>query len=142
MPSQTPPTQDTMKTTPWIQRQGTPTETWERRDKGGKIIAYVSKYAGSDGFNWQAIRGAGHRSESALTREAAMTCADAALAMPIDEFNAAAVAELWEDIQELEQKILALCPGTPLLPGYQAGYAAGLVEARRRVNEALAPEAK
>lgn len=129
-------------TTNWIQRQDAPTETWERKDEDGKIIAYVSKYVGSAGFNWQAIRGAGHRSDSAATREAAMTCADAALLMPIDEFNAATVAGLLGDIQRLEQQILTLCPDTPLLRGFQAGYAAGLEEARRRVTEALAPEAK
>lgn len=129
-------------TTTWIQRQDAPKETWEREDEGGNIIGYVSKYAGSDGFNWQAIRTDARLGGSAPSSPWAMGLADAALAMPIEQFYAAAASELLKEIQELEQKILALCPDTPLLPGFQAGYAAGLEEARRRVTEALAPEAK
>lgn len=131
----------TEMTTTWAQRQDASEETWDRlSEDDGR--GYVSKYAGCSGFNWQAIRGEARLSASAPTRVEAMAAADDALAMPIEQFNAAVVAEWVKGIQKLEQQILTLSPGTSLLPGYQAGYAAGLDEALRRVTEALAPEAK
>lgn len=129
-------------TTPWIQRQDAPTETWDWKSEDRSASGYVSKYAGSAGFNWQAIRGDERISGSASTSQEGMAAADAVLALSIEQFNVLATGELLKEIQKLEQRILAIRPDTPWLPGFQAGYAAGLEEARRRVTEALAPEAK
>lgn len=131
-----------METTTWAQRQDATTETWERKDEDGKIIGYVAKYAGSAGFNWQAIRGDERVSGSASTSIEGMAATDTRLALSIEQFNVLVTGQLLKEIQTLEQRILAIRPETPLLPGYQAGYAAGLDEALRRVTEALAPEAK
>lgn len=142
MPSQPPPTQDAMKTITWTKRQNAAEDIWDYLSTDGSARGYVSKYAGSDGFNWQAIRGGERVSGSAPTSQEGMAAADAVLALSIEQFNVLVTGELLKKIQELEQRILSIRPETPLLPGYQAGYAAGLEEARRRVTEALAPEAK
>lgn len=124
---------------PWLVDETKSTPTW-RRGANYDTYGYVAKLDYVSGYNWQAVRnGLDNRiSGSAPTPEAAMAAADAALAMPFETFAAQVVQELVDQLRGIEAQIIALSPTREILPGYHAGYEAGVAETRRRIEEALA----
>ena len=97
---------------------------------------YVGQYAGSNRFNWQAIRGdfrIGGIEEGAA---AAMACCEATLALPMEEYNARVADELLRDLSEIEKKLMRIRPSV-LMPGWSAGFDAGYENARNLIINAL-----
>lgn len=124
-------------TTTWQQDDATP-DTWHRRIDGYQTYGYIRQYEGSDSHNWQAVRNGYRLSGIVAGRDAAMAAAEAALAMPIDEFNAWVAIELKETLTRLERDLLSLCPDSQFLPGYHAGYEAGVADTKSKIEAVLA----
>lgn len=125
--------------TGWTQEPDADTDSWER------VIDATTKckiiqYAGRDDYWWQTTRGEGSLSGIKRGRYTAMDEADAALALPTAEFNARVVAKLIDELRKTERAIVRLAPATEILPGYHAGYEAGMADTRRRIEAALALE--
>lgn len=55
------------------------------------------------------------------------------MALPLDDFYAIVAGYLRKELTDLEQKLLCVLPGHDFLPGYHAGYKAGVSEIKRRV---------
>ena len=66
-----------------------------------------------------------------------MESAEDTLALPIGEFNRRVVEDLVDDLRKIERDILRLAPDSALLPGYQAGFQAGLTEMKGRITVAM-----
>lgn len=123
-------------TTEWVVDANAPTDQ-RRRRIAWQEYGYISKYEGSENYNWQTRRGDGHLSGIVTGAEAAMAHADAMLALPVEEFNAMAAIGLRDEIANLEKKLLALQPGADLLPGYHAGFEAGMAAMKAKVEAVL-----
>lgn len=129
-------------TTTWAQDRADKKDKWDRTDTNG-TRGYVRKFEHAYGYFWQAERNDYRLTGSGVDREAAMAKADEAMALPTDEFNRRICENLMIDIRRIERAILQLSPHTDLLPGYHAGYEAGLAHARQLVASALGiPEAE
>lgn len=124
--------------TEWTPRAGSD-DTWERKIDE-QAYCYAHQYAGSNKFNWQAVRGLDRLSGIVGDRDSAMAHADAAIALPVDEFNARLLAELADELRDIERKIARLSPTTDILPGYHAGYADGMDAMKRKIEAAMEPE--
>lgn len=120
----------------WQQKTKADTETWERR-LDFHTYGIVSNYQGTNTYCWQAVRGDFRLSGVIEGADAGMTQADATLDLPIDEYNARVANEVRKDLLELERKLLRLLPDGRLLPGYHAGYEAGMAETKRKIEAAL-----
>lgn len=98
---------------------------------------YVGQYAGSNDYNWQAVRN--HYRISGITEgdQAAKDACDAAMDLPIEEFNARVAADLMDKLRDLEKQLLDLQPDTRIFPGYHAGFEAGYSTARAKLLNAL-----
>lgn len=131
-----PPTED-RPAAEWKQAANDEHDTWHLDRYSTAKRGYVSQYTNGCGYNWQAYRGDHCLSGSAPDRDAAMAAAEATLALPVDEFNARVLAKLTEELFELEKQILDVAPSSQLLPGYHAGYEAGVAAIRSRIEEAL-----
>lgn len=101
------------------------------------VLGYISQYPDINRYNWQAIRGQFRLTGIEADSDAAIACAEEALALPIEEFNRLVAKDLIDDFQRIERDILLLSPGTKLLPGYRAGYDAGVADIKRKVASAL-----
>lgn len=120
----------------WTQLPNSDKDDWERYTGAGTYCA-ITNYAGTDDYCWHAARGEARLYGSMRGREAAMQQADALMALPVEEFNARAVAELIDELRDIEGKILRLAPDINVLPGYHAGFEAGIADTRRKILSAL-----
>ena len=120
----------------WTQDQTARTDSWDWKIEA-RTYGYVTQYAGSESYCWQAVRGDFRLAGIEVGRGAAMNRAEETLALPIDEFNQRVTVELINDLRKIERDILRLSPATEILPGYHAGYEAGASDVRRRIAEAL-----
>lgn len=123
----------------WQQDPKADTDQWYLRIDGHDVYGHVSNYAGSDRYWWQVVRGDNRFYVSGIVvgRDAAMAKAVELLAVPLDDFNAIVAGNLREKLFEFEQQLLALQPDSHLLPGYHAGYEAGVAEVKRRIAAAI-----
>lgn len=127
--------------TTWTQRTDADTDTWERRIDGG--LCYVTQYKGSTSYNWQFWRGRHGLSgvvdahDAAISKTEAMAQAEAMEKLPVDEFNARVVADLVSDMHKIERDIASLSPTAAILPGYHAGYEAGVADTKRMIAAAI-----
>lgn len=124
-----------MNASEWIPREDRPGD-YERRIDATTSCA-ISNYEGSDDYFWQAVRGDARLHAIARGREVAMQKADEMIALPIEEFNARAVEKLVEDLREIELAIMRLAPSHEILPGYHAGYEAGVADIKRKIAAAI-----
>lgn len=121
----------------WIQRANSETDTWTFEVDKRNIYGYISNYAGTEKYNWQAVRDFKTLSGIVIGREASMVKAEEALALPIEDFIEAIAAELREELYERERKLFALQPCSKYLPGYHVGYEAGAADVKRRIEEVM-----
>ena len=126
----------TMTTGTWQKEANSATDQW-RRPCGGHDYALITQYATSASYCWQAVRGGYRISGIVEGRTTAMAVADDIMALPIDEYNAIVAADLRADLLAIEKKILALQPDTALLPGFHAGYEAGVEDTKRKIAALL-----
>jgi hypothetical protein len=125
----------------------TTTHTWQQEDYEGRAIwnlkicdgtyLYVGNYAGTDDYSVQVRRNNFCISSIETGLDHAKAIAEARLALPIEEFNAIVAAELKRDMLRIEQDLLRLQPDTQLLPGYHAGYEAGVADTKRKIEAVL-----
>jgi hypothetical protein len=120
----------------WTRNDNASTEEWRRNLEAG-IYGYISQYAYSETYCWQAVRGDFRLSGLAEGKEAAIQTAEETLALPIDEFNRRVTVNLIGELREVERKIHALSPNMDILPGYQAGFEAGAADIKRRIAAAM-----
>ncbi|MFH2082051.1 MAG: hypothetical protein ABIK08_11270 [Pseudomonadota bacterium] len=120
----------------WEQDVNADTDTWNRRSATG-TRCHISQYAGSDRYFWQTVRGDFRISGAVLGRLAAMNAAEETMALPVEEFNRQVTADLIDDLRRIERDILRLSPNTEILPGYHAGYEAGVADIKRRIEAAI-----
>ena len=120
----------------WTKDTDAKTDRWER-ELGHQVRGHIIQYEGTDRYCWQAVRGEYRLADIVTGRDAAMAQADATLALPIDEFNARVSADLEEDLRKIVRNLLVINPTASVLPGYHAGYEAGVVDMRRRVAQAI-----
>lgn len=120
----------------WEQDIKADTETWNRRFATG-TRCHISQYAGRDMFFWQAVRGDFRISGAVMGRLAAMNAAEEIMALPVEEFNRQVASDLINDLRRIERDILRLSPNTEILPGYHAGFAAGVADVKRRIAAAI-----
>ena len=69
--------------------------------------------------------------------DAAMAACEASIALTDEEFNTRVVADLRQDLARIEKQILAIAPDAAMLPGYHAGFAAGMAKMRDDVLAAV-----
>lgn len=119
----------------WTKAEENGHQIW--RSPAGRDRGYVTKYIDGTGFNWQGIRGQERLSAIVGTLDEAMACAEAALALPEEEFIEKIVTDLLEELRQLEQRIQRLKPAAKTPPGYQNGFNDGLKEAHKRILTAL-----
>lgn len=112
------------------------TDVW-RREFASRVYCVVTQYSGSDDYCWQTVRGGDRLAGVVRGPVAAMFKAEEVMALPIEEFNRLVVAELIDDFHQMERDILRLSPSTVLIPGYHAGYEAGVADVKRRVAAAI-----
>jgi len=120
----------------WTKDTDAKTDCWER-ELGNQVRGHITQYEGTDRYCWQAVRGEYRLADIVTGRDAAMAQADATLALPIEEFNALVSAELEENLRKIERQLLAINPTADILPGYHAGYEAGVADTRRRIAQAI-----
>mgnify|MGYP004704588543 CR=1 FL=1 len=120
----------------WKQAENAATDTW-KKPIGDGTHCYATQYAGSDDYNWQTWRNGYCISGIVTGRDSAMAKADEMLARPIEEFNAIVAAGLRADMKDIEKKLLIMQPDTTLLPGYHAGYEAGMEGMKRKIEAVL-----
>lgn len=119
----------------WEPREDTP--GGYERTIDARTYCAITNYAGSDDYCWHVIRGDARLHAIIHGSEAAMKKADEIMALPIDEFNARAVAVLINEIREIERQIMRIGPHADILPGYQAGYEAGIADIKRKIAAAI-----
>lgn len=120
----------------WNKRQDRDTDDWERKT-GTDDYCAITQYEGTHSYCWHAVRGEARLHGVIYGRDAAMQQADAIMALPVEEFNARAVAKLIDELRELEGRILRLAPTSSVLPGYHAGFEAGAANVKRTIATAL-----
>lgn len=123
--------------TEWTPRPGT--DDWERRIDETSYC-YVHQYENSDDCCWQVARSEGRLSGLIRGRDASMAKAEAVMALPVDEFKARVVAEMIDKMREIERDIVRLAPATDILPGYHAGYEAGVAAMKRKIEAVMEAE--
>lgn len=121
--------------TNWTERKDRPGE-WERQIDATTYCA-ITNYSGSDDYCWHAVRGKARLHGITRGSEASMRHADEIMALPVDEFNARAVANLLDELREIERTILSIAPSAEILPGYQAGYENGAADVKRALAAAI-----
>lgn len=121
----------------WTQKQrADDLDSWKWNVADG-IYGLAIQYANTDDYNWQAVRGAFRLSGIEEGRTAAMHMAEEILALPTEEFNRRVAVELFDRLKEIERNIHTLYPSADILPGYHAGYEAGVADTKRRIVEAM-----
>jgi hypothetical protein len=128
-----------------MDKQTTP--TWQQETYEGRAIwqfkisdgtyLYVGNYAGTDDYSVQVRRNHFLISSIETGLDHAKEIAEARLSLPIEEFNAIVAAELRRDMLKIEQDLLRLQPDSQLLPGYHAGYEAGIADTKRKIKAVL-----
>lgn len=122
----------------WEQEASAYPDRWKRRlDEPGWNCGFIHRYEGTNGYCWQAVRHGFRMSGTRQGREAALAAADAALALPIEQFNALAAAEIRIKIADLERDLLKLQPETDVSPGYRIGFAAGQEAMQQKIMAVL-----
>lgn len=120
----------------WKQNPDAETDRWDRRFAGA-VHCLVTQYAGSADYCWQTVRGNYRIYGIARGRDSAMQRAEETMALPIDEFNQVVAAELVDKLREIERDLLRLSPTAAIIPGYHAGYEAGVADVKRRIAAAI-----
>lgn len=120
----------------WKQNQNAETDSWNRVFESGDGT-HVSMYVGTNRYYWMARRGDYRLSGVETGRDAAIEQAEAAIAMPIGEFNQRVANKLIVQLHEIESDLMRLCPNTDLLLGYHTGYEAGASDVKRRIYAAM-----
>lgn len=120
----------------WERDQSAETDQW-RRAFAPRIYCVVTQYSGSDDYCWQAVRGDARLAGVVQGQLAAMNQAEEIMALPIEEFNRRVVSDLMDDLRKIERDILRLSPSADLIPGYHAGYEAGVADVKRRIAAAI-----
>jgi len=120
----------------WKQNTEADTDQWNL-EIADRIYCHITQYAGTASYCWQAVRSDFRLLGIAVGRDAAISQAEEIIALPIDEFNRRVTIELIDKFREIERDILRLSPSTDLLPGYHAGYTAGIADIRRRIAAAI-----
>ena len=120
----------------WMLNPEAATDEW-RREVAPRVSCMVSQYEGTDNYFWQAARADDRLSGIARGKLTAMLQAEDTMALPIEEFNRLLAAKLIEEFQQMERDILRLSPSTDLIPGYHAGYEAGVADVKRRIAAAI-----
>lgn len=96
--------------TGWVKQDDVGREAWKFllcEDK--RIYGYVSNYSDAiDMWSWQARQGDYWLCELAPNRDEAMRCAEAALALPLSEFNQLVLKDLLVELSALVKKIEGL----------------------------------
>ena len=118
----------------WKQDETAPTDLWNRyAGASNDDRGYIRQYEGSSNYYWHTKRGgftiAGLRS----SRETAMTAANEALEMPLEEFNAQVVARLKNELLDIERDLLRLQPDADVSPGYRIGFEAGQAYVKEKI---------
>lgn len=124
-----------MKNT-WKQMPDAATDEWDWVISGDSRC-HATQYAGTENYCWQGVRGDFRLSGIVVGREAAMERAEEIIALPIEEFNRRVVVELMAKLHEIERDITRLSPSTDILPGYAAGYEAGISAIKCRISAAM-----
>jgi hypothetical protein len=126
-----------MNTTPtWQQDTSAKTDDWQLHIRDG-TRCHVTQYEGRDDYCWQVYRNEAYQGGIVIGREAAIAKADEMLALPIEEYNALVADKLKAELREIERKLLKLQPDTDLLPGYNIGYEAGVIDTKRKIEAVL-----
>ena len=120
----------------WVQNTKAETDQWDRVF-AERTYCHISQYSGSEEYCWQAVRGDFRLAGLARGRETAMERAEEIMALSIEEFNLKVTADLIDDLRKIERDIMRLSPTTKLLPGYHAGYEAGIADVKRRIAAAI-----
>lgn len=121
----------------WVQDPEN-SSNWNLTTDDPFYYGYVHQYP-AGGYCWQQARGSHRIAGLANTWDDATREAEAAMAMPQEEFAQIALAKYEDDLKRLVEKMQELSPtSTPLLPAYKAGYEAGQTDLRKRIAEALA----
>ena len=120
----------------WIKNERLDTEAYDFADIS-RADSYVSVYSGRIDCFFKVARGYAELRGIMETLEAAMIEAERLIDLPIEVFNAMAIANLTADITSLEQKILRIAPNSEILRGYHAWYEAGKDAVKRMIAEVL-----
>lgn len=120
----------------WEQDANAGTDQWNRVF-APRTLCHITQYAGSNSYCWQTVRGDFRLAGVMEGREAAMKQSEEIMALPVDEFNRRVTAELVDDLRKIERDIMLLSPSTEILPGYHAGYEAGVADVKRRIAASL-----
>ena len=123
-------------TNTWQKDTNAATDHWRRRIDFD-TYAIITQHEDRTDYCWQAVRGDFRISSIVEGRTPAMSMADSAIDLPIDEFNAIVAADLRADLKAIEKKLLILQPDTTLLPGFHAGYEAGAEDMKRKIAAVL-----
>jgi hypothetical protein len=120
----------------WKQNTEAATDQWDW-EIADRTYGHITQYTGSDRYCWQAVRGDFRLAGTAVGRDASISQAEEIMALPIDEFNRRVTVELIDQLRKTERDILRLSPSAEILPGYHAGYEAGVADIRRRITAAI-----
>ena len=122
----------------WKQDTTSPTDCWERSHaESGGDIGYIRRYDTSNDYLWQVFRSTFHLAGNAPGRDLALAAADAALGMPIEEFNALVAADLKIKLLDLEKELLRLEPSANFTPGFRIGFEAGQAYVKEKIMEVM-----
>lgn len=124
-------------TATWKQDVSSVTDTWDCKIGPCDHLHISSFSPDSDRYSCQTWRGGFCLSSVVAGREAAMAKAEERLALPIEEFNARVADELFDRLRQIEGELLRLQPNADFLPGYHAGYEAGVADTKRKIEAVL-----